>query len=176
MRVIAGEAKGRRLVAPRGTATRPATDRLRESLFAMLGQRCQDAAVLDLYAGSGSLGIEALSRGAARATFVERERAAVDAIARNLEASGLGDRAVVVRADVAAYLRATAETFDLAFVDPPYSDAEALALLLAGPDLRRVVAGTLVVRELRRAALGIPEHWRVERERVIGEDLARFLA
>lgn len=175
MRVIAGEARGRRLVAPRGDVTRPATDRLRESLFGTLGERCRDARALDLFAGSGSLGIEALSRGAAHATFVERDRPALDAIRRNLESTGLQDRATVVRAEVDAFVRATPETYDVVFCDPPYADMELLALLLAGPDLRRVAVGTLVVRALKRHAPGIPEHWAVERERAVGEDLIRLL-
>lgn len=175
MRVIAGEAKGRRLTAPRGTTTRPATDRLRESLFAQLGARCEGAVTLDLFAGSGALGIEALSRGAARCTFVERDAGAVEAIRRNLESTRFAERATVARGDVAAFLRATTEEFDLVFCDPPYADADLLAILLAGPELRRVTRGLLVVRALRRDAPAAPEQWSVARERVIGQDLVRLL-
>jgi 16S rRNA (guanine966-N2)-methyltransferase len=121
MRVIAGELGGRTLVAPRGMATRPTSDRVREALFSVLGQ-VGDAAVLDLYAGTGALGIEALSRGAARAVFVESGAAALAALRKNLAALGLRDRARVVDRPVA---RAHAETlaagpFDLVFIDPPY--------------------------------------------------------
>ena len=175
MRIIAGEAKGRRLVAPRSSATRPATDRLRESIFGTLGGALEDANVLDLFAGSGALGVEALSRGAARAIFVDRDPAATAAIRRNVAVAGLADRATVSRADATAFLRATDDVFDIVFADPPYADAELLALLLAGPDLRRVTRGTLVVRALRKHAPGIPEQWSVERERVVGEDLVRYL-
>ncbi len=175
MRVIAGEAKGKRLVAPRGLTTRPASDRLRESVFGTLGGAVDDARVLDLFAGSGALGIEALSRGSATAVFVEREPAAVRAIERNLASTGYADRGLVVRADVGAYLRATGEAFGLVFCDPPYADVELLALLLAGPDLRRVTRGVLVVRALRKHARGVPSHWTVRREHIVGEDLVRYL-
>ncbi len=175
MRVIAGEAKGRRLVAPAGTTTRPATDRLRESVFGTLGERLVGARVLDLFAGSGALGIEALSRGAAHATFVERDAAALAALRRNLEVTGFADRGTIARGEVAAFLRVSQETFDVVFCDPPYADAEQLAILLAGPELRRVTRGLLVVRSLRKRAPGAPAQWRVERERNIGEDLVRYL-
>ena len=175
MRVIAGLAKGRRLVAPAGTTTRPASDRLRESVFGTLGARCVDARVLDLFAGSGALGIEALSRGAASATFVERDAAAIRAIQRNLEATGFGGRATIARGEVTSFLRATTETFDLVFCDPPYADVDVLAILLAGPDLRRVTRGLLVLRALRKHAPGVPEQWAVERERSVGQDVVRYL-
>jgi 16S rRNA (guanine966-N2)-methyltransferase len=176
MRVIAGEAKGKKLVAPAGTTTRPAAERLRESLFGMLGERVEDARVLDLFAGSGALGIEALSRGAREVTFVERDDAAIGAIRRNLTTTGYADRGRVVRADVSAYLRRAADEFDLVFCDPPYADVALLADLLAADDLRRVTRGALVVRTLRKHAPPAPPPWTVERERDVGEDLVRFLA
>lgn len=176
MRVIAGEAKGRRLVAPAGTTTRPAQDRLRESIFGTLGERCEDAEVLDLYAGSGALGIEALSRGARAATFVDRDVAAVAAIRRNLETTKYADRSRVVREDAASFVRRSTASFDLVFCDPPYADVEALSALLAGDDLRRVTRGLLVVRSLRKHAPPVPAEWRVERERDVGEDVVRYLA
>lgn len=120
MRVIAGRAKGRTLVAPRGLGTRPLTDRAREALFSSLGEVVAGARVLDLYAGSGALGIEALSRGAAHVTFVERGRAALGALRRNLGAVGF--EAEVVAGDVARFLRdAENGRYQLAFVDPPYA-------------------------------------------------------
>lgn len=145
------------------------------SIFGTLGQDVVEAEVLDLFAGSGALGIEALSRGAAACVFVERDTAAVRAIERNLESTGFGVPAVVVRGDVAAFLRGTTETFDLVFCDPPYAEVELLALLLAGPDLRRVTQGRLVVRTLRKRAPAIPTQWSLDRERVVGEDLVRYL-
>ncbi len=121
MRVIAGTAKGRRLVGPRGRDTRPFMDRVKEALFSSLGQRVRHARVLDLYAGSGSLGLEALSRGAESAVFVEWDEAALAALEANIDAVGLGGQ--VVRSDVMAYLDAASERegdYDLVFVDPPY--------------------------------------------------------
>jgi 16S rRNA (guanine966-N2)-methyltransferase len=124
VRVVAGEFKGRRLRAPRGSRTRPTADRVREALFSMLGD-VSGARVLDLYAGSGALGIEALSRGAESAVFVERDHAALAALARNLEA--VGAKAEVRRQDVARFLARPEGSFDLVFCDPPYDGAPAVA-------------------------------------------------
>jgi 16S rRNA (guanine966-N2)-methyltransferase len=124
VRVVAGEFRGRRLAAPRGTRTRPTADRVREALFSMLGD-VSGARVLDLYAGSGALGIEALSRGADSAVFVERDPRAVAAIERNLESLGVEQE--VLREDVVRFLRRGAGTFDLVFCDPPYDSASRLA-------------------------------------------------
>jgi 16S rRNA (guanine966-N2)-methyltransferase len=128
VRVVAGEFKGRRLVAPRGTRTRPTADRVREALFSMLGD-VSGARVLDLYAGSGALGIEALSRGAESALFVERDARAVDALRRNLDATGA--RGEVRKQDVVRFLGRPEGTFDLVFCDPPYDGAPAAAAALA---------------------------------------------
>ncbi|MDH5372871.1 MAG: 16S rRNA (guanine(966)-N(2))-methyltransferase RsmD, partial [Acidimicrobiia bacterium] len=119
MRIIAGHAKGRRLRSPHGLATRPMMDRVREALFSSLGARIPGSRVLDLYAGSGSLGLEALSRGAESSVFVEQGRAALDALRENVEMIGLDG--VVVAVDVASFLRSTPEQFDVVFVDPPYA-------------------------------------------------------
>jgi 16S rRNA (guanine966-N2)-methyltransferase len=124
VRVVAGEFRGRRLAAPRGARTRPTADRVREALFSMLGD-VSGARVLDLYAGSGALGIEALSRGAESAVFVERDPRAVLAIERNLESLGVEQE--VLREDVVRFLRRGAGTFDLVFCDPPYDSASRLA-------------------------------------------------
>ena len=128
MRVIAGEFKGRRLRTPRGSRTRPTADRVREALFSMLGD-VSGARVLDLYAGSGALGIEALSRGAESALFVERDQQALAALRRNLEA--VGANAEVRRQDVLRFLARPEGTFDLVFSDPPYDDAPRLAAPLS---------------------------------------------
>jgi 16S rRNA (guanine966-N2)-methyltransferase len=125
MRIVAGEFRGRRLQAPRGSSTRPTADRVREALFSMLGD-VGGLRVLDLFAGSGALGIEALSRGAASAVFVERDHAAVAAIRRNLEAVGVTETAVR-RRDVLGFLGSCSGSFDLVFVDPPYDSAPRLA-------------------------------------------------
>jgi 16S rRNA (guanine966-N2)-methyltransferase len=155
MRVIAGRLGGRRLQAPRGRATRPTSDRVREALFSMLGD-VAGLRVLDLFAGTGALGIEALSRGAASAVFVEREPAALAVLRANLEAVELGaEVAEVRRAEVLSALRAAragGETYDLVFIDPPYREApewqEQLSSLL--PELLN--AGAFVVAESDRRA------------------------
>jgi 16S rRNA (guanine966-N2)-methyltransferase len=128
VRVVAGEFRGRRLAAPRGVRTRPTADRVREALFSMLGD-VSGARVLDLYAGSGALGIEALSRGAESAVFVERDPRAVAAIERNLASIGLRER--VVRSDALRFLATDQGMFDLVFCDPPYDSASRLAGPLA---------------------------------------------
>ena len=120
MRVVAGAFKGHRLHAPRGTRTRPTADRVREALFSLLGD-VAGLRVLDLYAGSGALGIEALSRGAASAVFVERDQRAVAAIRRNLEV--VDAEAEVRRQDALRFLVSTQGRFDIVFVDPPYDSA-----------------------------------------------------
>jgi 16S rRNA (guanine966-N2)-methyltransferase len=128
VRVVAGEFKGRRLHAPRGARTRPTADRVREALFSMLGD-VSGARVLDLYAGSGALGIEALSRGAESAVFVERDGSALAALRRNLEA--VDAVAEVRRQDVARFLARPEGTFDLVLCDPPYDDAPRIAAPLS---------------------------------------------
>ncbi len=126
MRVIAGEMKGQRLVAPRGWRVRPTSDRVREAVFSALGARVEGASVLDLYCGTGALAIEALSRGAVSAVLVDRDtRAALG----NVERLGLRERAELVRADVPRWLAdragaANAPAFDLVFIDAPYRLAD----------------------------------------------------
>jgi 16S rRNA (guanine966-N2)-methyltransferase len=154
MRVVAGEFKGRRLAAPRGTRTRPTADRVREALFSMLGD-VSDARVLDLYAGSGALGIEALSRGAESATFVERDARAAAVIERNLAALGLDQP--VVRQDALRFVARAEGTYDLVFCDPPYD----FASRLAGPLAERLPALTaegarIVTESDRRKPLELP--------------------
>ncbi len=131
MRVIAGVLGGRSLVAPKGLATRPTSDRVREALFSVLGD-VTGAAVLDLYAGTGALGIEALSRGATRVVFVENSRPALDALRRNLDTLGLHVSTVVVSSPVLRAVRGLSSRgpFDLVLVDPPYANlAEAVQVL-----------------------------------------------
>ena len=132
MRIVAGAYKGRRIEAPRGRSTRPTSDRVREALFSILGTAVDGARVLDLFAGSGALGIEALSRGAAQAVFVDSDESAIAAIEANLEALGIDARAH--RRDAFSWLEGAArreEAFDLVFCDPPYSSASRTACRLS---------------------------------------------
>ncbi|MEA2003223.1 MAG: 16S rRNA (guanine(966)-N(2))-methyltransferase RsmD [Actinomycetota bacterium] len=119
MRIIAGTARSRRLVGPPGDTTRPMTDRLRESLFSSLAALIPGSVIVDLFAGTGSMGLEALSRGASAVTFVEHDRAALRALQTNIETVGLGGR--VIAGDVDRFLDRAQGAFDLAFVDPPYA-------------------------------------------------------
>lgn len=123
MRISAGEHRGRRLQAPKGRRTRPTSDLLRQAAFNVLGDRIQGARVLDLFAGTGSVGLEALSRGAATATFIENDRQAVGALRSNLERLSLAARGRILSGDVLLGLKrlqAAGETFDCIFLDPPY--------------------------------------------------------
>lgn len=141
MRVIAGRYRGRRLTAPPGSATRPTSDRVREALFSILGP-VDGLAVLDLFAGSGALGIEALSRGAGRVLFVERAPTALAALRANIAAVGVGEDAALVHAgDARGALRAarrSRDKYDLVFLDPPYRRAT-----LLGGELSRALPGVL---------------------------------
>jgi 16S rRNA (guanine966-N2)-methyltransferase len=174
MRVIAGMYGGRRLNAPSGSATRPTSDRVREALFSILGARVPGARVLDLFAGSGALGIEALSRGAASATFVDDAPPAVKAIRGNLDA--LGASAEIRRTDALRYLgtaSAGGAQYDLLFLDPPYRHAERLASRLSEALPAVLAPGAVAVAESdRRAplALDLPLH----DERRYGDTLIRI--
>jgi len=124
MRISAGEHRGRRLQGVKGKATRPTSDLLRQAVFNVLGAQIQGAQVLDLFAGTGSVGLEALSRGAASATFVERDRRAVETLRSNLANLNLTSHARVIAGDVLLALKrfeAAGETFDCIFLDPPYA-------------------------------------------------------
>ncbi|KYH32497.1 16S rRNA (guanine(966)-N(2))-methyltransferase RsmD [Neomoorella mulderi] len=123
LRIIAGQARGRRLRTPKGRATRPTSDRVREALFNILGARVIDSLFLDLFAGSGAVGLEALSRGARKAVFVENDRQALACLAANLAATGFKDKAQIIAADARralAHLAGRGLVFDLVFSDPPY--------------------------------------------------------
>ena len=177
-RVIAGTARSIRLAAP-GEGTRPLGDRVKQTLFAILEPDLRGATFLDLFAGSGAAGIEALSRGAAHATFVERDAGAVQTIQGNLELTGLADRATVTRGEVVAWLREPARTsappIDVAVLDPPYDDTATLAAALQalGPLLApsaRVVAKHFW-RDAPPARVGLLAS---ERERRFGETALTF--
>jgi pantetheine-phosphate adenylyltransferase len=160
MRVIGGSARGRRLQGPpSGAATRPTSDKVREALFNVLGPRVQGARVLDAFAGTGALGIEALSRGAAHATFVEASRALCETIGKNLAAAGFADRATVLCRDVRRAGAALGrEPYDLVLIDPPYGlglEAAAVEVLLRGELL--APGARVVIEHARKAEPALPE-------------------
>lgn len=183
--MIGGEAGGLRLTAPKGSRTRPTADRVKEALFAALGPgRLAGASVLDCYAGSGALGIEALSRGAARALLVDRDPLAVDAIRRNLRSTKLAERAHVQRRGMGTFLRADPPApnapFDLVFLDPPYDQpAGELAGVLAalsGPGWLRDEATVVVERAASAGPPPLPPGWVVTWHRVYGDTLVVLAA
>jgi len=178
MRVIAGEAKGRTLVVPRGGGTRSATDRIRETLFAIVEPELEGARVLDLFAGAGTLGIEALSRGAVHATFVERGAEAAKALRRNLAATNFGERSEVVVANVIAYLDSRPRgPFDIVFCDPPFADVGIAEATLGHDGLRSAVApdGLLVARAHGKHLPAVPPFVHIARVKEIGEEKLLFL-
>ena len=170
---MAGQARGRRLVAPKGHEVRPTSDRVREAIgnrLLSLGA-IQDAHVLDLFAGTGALGIEALSRGATRATFVEQDRSAIECIVTNLATTGLESSATVVRSDALRYVdsghAAPAEPFDVAFIDPPYAFDE-------WDDLLTSLRADLAVCEASRP-IAAPAGWEVGRSDRYGTTVVTLL-
>ena len=170
MRIIAGEWRGRKLVAPAGLQTRPTADRTRETLFSMLASRLGGFAelrVVDLYAGSGALGLEALSRGAAHATFVEIERAAIKAIETNIAMLNAASR-TALRPMSAARLP-SGNPFDLVFGDPPYTSGSGSAVADAVAKAGWLASGGWMAVETQKGdAVTAPPGWTVEAERDVG--------
>ena len=159
MRIVAGIARGRRLRAPKGRLVRPTADRVKEAVFSMLESRDQQPghAVLDLFAGAGTLGLEALSRGASVAVFVEPARAASDVIRENLEATGLAGEVLTMSADRAIKrLAATGRRFDRVFLDPPYGQGWIERTLHALDEADLVEAGGWIVVEHGRGESAAP--------------------
>jgi 16S rRNA (guanine(966)-N(2))-methyltransferase RsmD len=181
MRIIGGHDRGRRLRAPRGLATRPTADRVRVTLFDVLGPALAGARVLDLFAGTGAVGIEALSRGAARVVFVEKDQAALRAVRANLAALGTSRAAARVMAGdalhVLADLSAQEAPFDLVFIDPPYATTLAGRALVALAAAGICREGTeVVIQHSTRTGLpavaGFREH---RRPRRFGDTALTFL-
>jgi 16S rRNA (guanine966-N2)-methyltransferase len=183
-RVVAGSARGIRLVGP-GEGTRPLGDRLKQSLFAILEPRVRDRVFVDLYAGSGAAGIEALSRGAARAIFVERDARALESIARNLAATSLAARAAVVRRDANDWLgdarrrELAAGPAAIVFLDPPYESANELDASLAtldreGPDGVVARGGIVVAKHFHRTGPSPTRLLRSVRQERFGDTILTF--
>ena len=150
MRVIAGEARGRKLISLDGLHTRPTTDRVKESMFNMLSMRMLDARVLDAFSGSGALGIEALSRGAASCVFLENDTKAMSVTQENLKTIGFLDRANMHLCDACQFIKSTKEQFDIIFLDPPY-DANLYLPILSAIAEGNVLAEDGVIVAERRA-------------------------
>ena len=176
MRVIAGELRGRSLVAPRGWKVRPTSDRVREAVFSALGERVSEARVLDLYCGTGALAIEALSRGAASAVLVDRDtRPALG----NVERLGLAERVDLVRADVPSWLESPAITsdrrFDLVFVDAPYRLADRVGQELDSHlPLLLSAGGRAVVESAARNPLRVESLERLRQRRYGSTDVSFY--
>ena len=170
LRIISGEARGRRVETPEGRDTRPTLDRVRENLFNMLQGRCMEARVLDLFAGSGALSLEALSRGAAFAVLADRDREAVRIEKRNLETLGFSERSRVMQSPWEATLRTLreeGETFDLVFLDPPYAMKDLREMTESLRPLLRA-EGWIVIEHQAGQRPGIAPGYRVRKERAWG--------
>ncbi|MCW2958343.1 MAG: methyltransferase [Solirubrobacterales bacterium] len=178
LRVIAGEYKGRRLQTPAGDDTRPTADGVREALFSMLGPLGEDDRVLDLFAGSGALGIEALSRGAGHATFCDDDRRAIAVVRANLEALGIGgDTATTHRMDARSRVREARtrlEAYDLVFLDPPYLLATQLGEELQDDLAALLAAGGRIVTESGRRSPMTLDRLTLTKERRYGTTLIRI--
>ncbi len=170
MRVISGSARGKKLLSLDGPHTRPTTDRVKESVFNIVMPYIADAVVLDLFAGSGSLGIEALSRGAESAVFVENHRAAGEIIQKNLADTRLLEKAKLYRGDALAFLESTRETFTLIFLDPPY-DGGFYAPVLSKIAERGLLSpeGVLVLERRAEAQIEVPENFEIVKDRKYGK-------
>ena len=175
MRVIAGTAGGQPLVAPKDRGTRPITDRVKETMFAIVGERVLEARVVDLFAGSGAIGIEALSRGAAHATFVEHARPALASLRTNLERTRLAGLATVAAIDVERFLAAPAGgPWDLVFIDPPY-EVRAIVAPLHAVEPHLAPDAMVVVKHFWRTALPDVTGLLPVRQRRFGETMLSFL-
>jgi 16S rRNA (guanine966-N2)-methyltransferase len=170
MRIIAGELKGRRLKTPKWEGLRPTSDKLRETLFNVVAARVAGARVLDLYAGTGAIGIEALSRGAAHVTFIDRDPRALKLIDENLRHCGVQDRYVIIRTPQSL----PAASIDLAVLDPPYDEPDLTVSIAAAEPL--IAPGGMLVLEhaRRRAAPEQVERLRKSRELLSGDSALAF--
>ena len=169
MRIIAGEWRGRAIEAPSGASTRPTADRVRETLFSMLASRLgsfEDLRVADLFAGSGALGLEALSRGAASATFVESDAGAAAAIRRNAEKLGAGDRVLVIAGSALALPRS--DPFDLILADPPYAPGSGSSVVQSLCKASWLARGGWLSVETERGDNVVPGELVIETSRVVG--------
>ena len=180
LRIIGGQLRGKRLGPVRSAGVRPSSDRLREAIFNILSGRIDGAVVLDLFAGTGALGIEALSRGAREAVFVDRSRDAVALITRNIRACRLQDRSTIIRWDISRNLdclHGTGQTYTLVFLDPPYNRGLVLPALryLRQHRLLDAAANLVVEHSAGEDLSAVPEGLTVVDTRKYGKSLVSFL-
>jgi 16S rRNA (guanine966-N2)-methyltransferase len=182
VRIIAGEFRGRRLQTTKGRSIRPTSDRVREAVFNVLAARVSGAHVLDLFAGTGALGLEAISRGAAYAVFVDHYAEAVRLIEANVRLCGVEDQALVIRGPILPSLASLAERwpepgwFDLVFLDPPYGQGQVPAVLARLAQLKLTAASATAVAEHHRRDV-IPTEcgiWQRTKERLYGDTVVSF--
>lgn len=177
MRIVAGKFRGRRLFTPKGDRIRPTTDRVREAIFNIIASHLPDAVVLDLFAGTGALGLEALSRGAARAVFIDRSADAAALVRKNIELCRVEDRARVLQGSMIQILERLAgqgELFDLIFMDPPYGKGyieEALKHVGKVSDLQTLIVAEHHIKDILPASVG---EWTRARERRYGDTAISF--
>lgn len=163
MRVTGGTGKGRRLRVPAGLRVRPTSDKVKQALFNILGEKVKDAMFLDLYAGAGGVGIEALSRGAGRVLFIDDSRDSLQAVRKNIEQTGFGERAQVVAMRAETFLKKTEERFDVVFLDPPYTlEQEPLLELVSESEI------------LKPGAVVVTEHFKKQKSPARSGSLALF--
>ena len=180
MRIISGEARGRTIFAPRGADTRPTSDKIRGSVFNIIGARVVGARVLDLFGGTGALALEAMSRGAASAVIADTARSAVQVIERNARSvvgDGFGERVRILRADYRAAIEKVTGTYDLVFLDPPYRMVEAYGDALSRLDaLGRLEPDCLVIAERHRSAqIALPDRFASCDVRLYGDTAVEFV-
>ena len=187
MRIIAGQFKGRNLASPSGTGTRPITASVKKSLFDTLAPHLEDALVVDLYAGTGTIGLEAISRGASRVYFAERGRGALARLAKNIETLGVADKCTIWRGDITAklpgWLGRVDGPVDLAFVDPPYAqvrtwDWDSVAQAIFNPLASALAQDGLVCLRLPNK-IDLPEKFgelKLQRTKAYGDMQILFLA
>ncbi len=178
MRIIAGRARGTQLLAPKGMDTRPTQDKVKESLFSMIQLDVPEAAVLDLFAGSGALALESLSRGATSAVLVDKSREALDCIRKNIQKMRLEEQAEVLACDWQQALSKCSQTgrrFDLVFLDPPYRMTALGDMCARMQEMNLLSPGAMLVLEHRTGLLPqMPEGFALEKERTYGDTQIHF--
>lgn len=175
MRITGGTGRGRRLKAPSGKHIRPTSEKVRQALFNILSDKIEGAVFLDLFAGAGGIGIEAISRGAAKAVFVDASREAVRLIQANIEAADFADKAEVIHLEAEAFLRRRRQTFDIIFLDPPYTeDLAPLLHMISEADILRTGGIVVAERFKKQPSVKSAGHLELFREARYGDTVLAF--